>query len=169
MREEEGDPDERARRVGGGAGKRDASEQRRQVGPGAQGERATRGGERELTWERGAGRAGLCARVSFARRLFWAGLGEREREEEVDRAAGPQEKEWAAGKGEVGCGFGLLGWAGVLGFLSYSISVLFSIPNSNKLNPNESKFEFEFTQALKQFKPMLQHDATTKFKLMIKF
>ena len=55
MREEEGDPDERARHVGGGAGKRGASEQRRQVGPGAQGERATRGGERELTWERGAG------------------------------------------------------------------------------------------------------------------
>ena len=83
--------------------------------------------------------------------------------------AGRAEADWAGRKGVVGCGFGLLGWAGVLGFLSYFISFLLSIPNSNKLNPNESKFEFEFTQALKQIKPMLQHDASTKFKLMIKF
>ena len=48
--EEEGDPDERARRVGVGAGKRGAGEQHRQVGPGAQGERATRGGGAAACW-----------------------------------------------------------------------------------------------------------------------
>ena len=41
--EEEGDPDERARRVGGGAGKHGAGEQRRQVGPGAGREGDARG------------------------------------------------------------------------------------------------------------------------------
>ena len=70
-------------------------------------------------------------------------------------------------------------WADWVGFshgldglglkFSFPISIFSLFSNSNKLNPNESKFEFEFTQALKQIKPMLQHDATTKFKLMIKF
>ena len=130
--EEEGDPDERARRVGGGAGKRGAGEQRRQVGPGAQGERAMRGGERELTWERGAGRAGLCARVSWARRLFWAGSGGDSLGRKGERGGGGPGC-WAAGKG-VGCGErrgGLRVWAGVLGFLSYSF--FSSISNSNQV------------------------------------
>ena len=64
-------------------------------------------------------------------------------------------------------GVGRPGWVGLKFSFPISIFPLFS--NSNKLNPNESKFEFEFTQALKQIKPMLQHDASTKFKLMIKF
>ena len=66
-----------------------------------------------------------------------------------------------------GIGFEFGFWVGLKFSFPISIFPLFS--NSNKLNPNESKFEFEFTQALKQIKPMLQHDATTKFKLMIKF
>ena len=136
MREEEGDPDERARRVGGGAGKRGASEQRRQVGPGAQGERATRGGERELTWERGAGRAGLCARVSWARRLFWAGSGGDSLGKKGERGGGGPGC-WAAGKGEVGCGFGLGFWV----FFPIPSSLLFLI---------QTKFEFKFKF---EFKP----------------
>ena len=83
----------------------------------------------------------------------WSGPGERERcagwagESRLGRAFGPR----------VGLKF------------SFPISIFSLFSNSNKLNPNESKFEFEFTQALKQIKPMLQHDASTKFKLMIKF
>jgi len=43
LRSEEGGADGWGRSVSGGAGERGAGEQRRQVGPGAQGERATRG------------------------------------------------------------------------------------------------------------------------------
>ena len=43
MRGEEGGTEGWGRLVSGGAGERGAGEQRRQVGPGAQGERATRG------------------------------------------------------------------------------------------------------------------------------
>ena len=107
MREEEGDPDEGARRVGGGAGKGGASEQRRQVGPGAQGERATRGGGAAACWvERRAGE--------------WA--------ERWRVARGKSER----GGGELGRGTGL-GFGLGLVSLFYSISFLFSIPNANKV------------------------------------
>ena len=64
-----------------------------------------------------------------------------------------------------------LGWVLVFSIsISISISILLlSKSNSNKLKPNEFKSEFEFTQALKQNKAMLQHDATTKIKPMINF
>ena len=53
------------------------------------------------------------------------------------------------------------GWAGLTGLESGFGSSSFS----NKLKPNEFKSEFEFTQALKQNKAMLQHDTTTKLNL----
>ena len=69
-----------------------------------------------------------------------------------------------AGKEEKGS------WAGLfLEFGLVGVSSSFSFLIQTNLTPNESKFEFEFTQALKQIKSMLQHDATTKFKLMINF
>ena len=84
------------------------------------------------------------AMVSWAERRKAVGAGgsgpgwwaTRAREERAGlKRTGPAGKEW---------------WAVVLGFLSYSN--FFSIPNSNKPNPNESKLEFGFTQALKQTK-----------------
>ena len=86
------------------------------------------------------------------------------RERVLGRARGEAGLRGELGRAGLSFGFGL-GWVCFPIYLGF----LFSIPNSNKLNPNESKFEFEFTQALKQIKPMLQHDASTKFKLMIKF
>ena len=68
---------------------------------------------------------------------------------------------WAEGESQLGRAFGPR--VGLK--FSFPISIFSLFSNSNKLNPNESKFEFEFTQVLKQIKPMLQHDATTKFKL----
>ena len=59
------------------------------------------------------------------------------------------------------------GWAGLTGLESGfgSSSFLFLSSFSNKLKLNEFKSEFEFTQALKQNKAMLQHDTTTKLNL----
>ena len=89
--EEEGDPDERARLVGGGAGKRGAGEQRRKVGPGAQGERATRGGER----------AGGGKRCGVGAAACW-----------VARRAGEWAERWRVARGKSERGGGELGRAG---------------------------------------------------------
>ena len=74
---------------------------------------------------------------------------------------------WAAGKGR-------RRWAGlgccwVLGLgltFSISISFLFLSYTQTKLNSNSN---LNSTLALNQIKDMLQHDATKKFKPMIKF
>ena len=89
LRGEEGGTEGWGRLVSGGAGERGAGEQRRQVGPGAQGERATRGvtradwgagwagGARALKRGRALLAAGPCgAIVSWAERI--AGQGKRE-------------------------------------------------------------------------------------------
>ena len=68
------------------------------------------------------------------------------------------------GKGVVGCGFGLLGWAGwlglgwVKGLGPLSFSILFQ-HTQTKLNSNSN---LNSTLARNQIKEMLQHDATTK-------
>ena len=87
----------------------------------------------------------------------WAGERERRR-----RRLGREEKREKAGPAWKRVG--LLCWVGLdtgFGFPSF----LFLSSFSNKLKLNEFKSEFEFTQALKQNKEMLQHDATTKLNL----
>ena len=79
--------------------------------------------------------------------------------------AGPVQGKGEGRGGRAGLGRGK-GWAG-LRFSFYFL--FFSIPNSNKLKPNESKFEFGFTQALKQTKQCSSMMQQPSFKLMIKF
>jgi len=86
--------------------------------------------------------------------------GEREREEEADRAglgraAGPAQK--------VGPRGGRWVWAGKLGF-AFSISILFLFLIQTKV---EFKYKFEFKPHSN--KSMHQHECNTKFKPMIKF
>ena len=67
--------------------------------------------------------------------VFWAGSGEKEREEEADRAAGPRERKWVAGKEERGeeagpdwawVGLGcVLGWVSGFGLCCFGSSFLF--------------------------------------------
>ena len=79
--------------------------------------------------------------------VFWAGSGEKEREEEADRAAGSREKKWAAGKEERGEEAGP-DWAWV--WFGCWVSFLFLLfyfliqTNSNQTNYLNSNFEFEF-------------------------
>ena len=121
--EEEGDPDERARRVGGGAGKRGAGEQRRHVGPGAQGERATRGGGAAACWV--ARRAGEWAeRWRVARGKSERGGGELGRGTDLGReksGSRADEKEREGWAGRVGF------WAGSgFPFLFYFFPLFYS-------------------------------------------
>ena len=76
------------------------------------------------------------------------------------------ERGWRAGprKGVVGCGFGLLGWAGwlglgwVKGLGPVSFSILFQ-HTQTKLNSNSN---LNSTLALNQIKEMLQHECNNK-------
>ena len=112
MQEEEGDPDYRARCVGGGVGKRGASE------------RADR-------WARGAGREGdaRCERAGCCASACWAARRGVGRAECVGSGPlGEGREEWAErGWAWAAVGFGIC-WVFLL-FLFLN----FSIPNSNKV------------------------------------
>ena len=165
MREEEGDPDERARRVGGGAGKRGAGEQRRQVGPGAQGERATRGGERAGGGKRcgvGAAACWVARRAGEWAERWRVARGKSER----GWRAGPGARVWAARRVGRGLrkkrerGLGRPGW--VLGWVWFPFSILF-LSSFQFLIQTKFKFKYKFEFKPHSIKSMHQHECNTNF------
>ena len=102
-----------------------------------------------MGWFRGKGNG-------LAEALAWAGLG---------RARGKK----TSGPKEEGC----VGWvwnqAGLGSFLFLSPFYFYFFYFKHYSILIEFKYKFEFNPSTQTNKTMLQHDAATKFKLMIKF